>query len=132
MYDVMWMLQKSINSETVKSRFHRICFQYVICLCSTIAEQLQCSCSTINHVARTLSQKLYELKDRIQNAVVSRVVEDFIDISSPLKHFTDAVHVPQGQLNVILLWGYKERGRELCAIYYVFPVLVSMINLAHS
>ncbi|PNF42368.1 Vinculin [Cryptotermes secundus] len=47
-------------------------------------------------VARTLSQKLYELKDRIQNAVVSRVVEDFIDISSPLKHFTDAVHVPQG------------------------------------
>ncbi|KAJ9586029.1 hypothetical protein L9F63_020326, partial [Diploptera punctata] len=44
----------------------------------------------------TLSQKLYELKDRIQNAVVSRVVEDFIDISSPLKHFTDAVHVPQG------------------------------------
>ncbi|XP_021932455.1 vinculin isoform X3 [Zootermopsis nevadensis] len=47
-------------------------------------------------VARSLSQKLYELKDRIQNAVVSRVVEDFIDISSPLKHFTDAVHVPQG------------------------------------
>jgi vinculin len=47
-------------------------------------------------VARTLSQKLYELKDRIQNAVVSRVVEDFIDISTPLKQFTDAVHVPQG------------------------------------
>lgn len=47
-------------------------------------------------VARTLSQKLYELKDRIQTAVVSRVVEDFIDISTPLKQFTDAVHVPQG------------------------------------
>jgi hypothetical protein len=56
---------------------------------------------TINHVARTLSQKLYELKDRIQNAVVSRVVEDFIDISSPLKHFTDAVHVAQGWLDVV-------------------------------
>ncbi|XP_046612828.1 vinculin isoform X8 [Neodiprion virginianus] len=41
--------------------------------------------------ARQLSQKLYELKNRIQQAVVSRVVEDFIDISTPLKQFTDAV-----------------------------------------
>ncbi|KAJ8892180.1 hypothetical protein PR048_004760 [Dryococelus australis] len=44
-------------------------------------------------IARALSQKLYDLKDRIQNAVVNRVVEDFIDISTPLKQFTDAVHV---------------------------------------
>ncbi|PSN46699.1 Vinculin [Blattella germanica] len=58
--------------------------------------QAQDVASIIHGVARTLSQKLYELKDRIQNAVVSRVVEDFIDIGSPLKHFTDAVHVPQG------------------------------------
>nr|CAD7595489.1 unnamed protein product [Timema genevievae] len=47
-------------------------------------------------IARNLSQRLYDLKDRIQNAVVNRVVEDFIDISTPLKQFTDAVHVPEG------------------------------------
>lgn len=32
----------------------------------------------------------------IQDAVVSRVVEDFVDINTPLKQFTDAVHVPKG------------------------------------
>ncbi|XP_015597554.1 vinculin isoform X18 [Cephus cinctus] len=47
-------------------------------------------------IARQLSQKLYELKNRIQQAVVSRVVEDFIDISTPLKQFTDAVLTPEG------------------------------------
>ncbi|XP_073977268.1 vinculin isoform X3 [Rhodnius prolixus] len=47
-------------------------------------------------VARTLSEKLHELKESIQNAVVNRVVEDFADINTPLKQFTDAVHVPEG------------------------------------
>uniref|UniRef100_A0A6M2DQL3 Vinculin n=1 Tax=Xenopsylla cheopis TaxID=163159 RepID=A0A6M2DQL3_XENCH len=47
-------------------------------------------------LARKLSQKLYELKERIQSAVVNRVVEDFIDISTPLKQFTEAVNVPEG------------------------------------
>ncbi|XP_046665543.1 vinculin isoform X8 [Homalodisca vitripennis] len=47
-------------------------------------------------IARTLSQKLHELKEKIQNAVVNRVVEDFVDITTPLKQFTDAVHVPEG------------------------------------
>ncbi|XP_057332736.1 vinculin isoform X8 [Microplitis mediator] len=47
-------------------------------------------------IARQLSQKLYELKNRIQQAVVSRVVEDFIDITTPLKQFTDAVLIPEG------------------------------------
>ncbi|XP_066997396.2 vinculin isoform X2 [Anabrus simplex] len=46
-------------------------------------------------IARILSQKLYDLKNCIQNAVVNRVVEDFIDISSPLKQFTDAVHMAE-------------------------------------
>lgn len=32
----------------------------------------------------------------IQDAVVSRVVEDFVDINTLLKQFTDAVHVPKG------------------------------------
>lgn len=47
-------------------------------------------------IARQLSHKLYELKNRIQQAVVSRVVEDFIDITTPLKQFTDAVLAPAG------------------------------------
>ncbi|XP_017889454.1 vinculin isoform X9 [Ceratina calcarata] len=49
-------------------------------------------------IARQLSHKLYELKNRIQQAVVSRVVEDFIDITTPLKQFTDAVLAPIGTL----------------------------------
>ncbi|XP_061941529.1 vinculin isoform X17 [Apis cerana] len=49
-------------------------------------------------IARQLSHKLYELKNRIQQAVVSRVVEDFIDITTPLKQFTDAVLTPEGSL----------------------------------
>ncbi|KAL1130903.1 hypothetical protein AAG570_012144 [Ranatra chinensis] len=46
--------------------------------------------------ARALSEKLHELKESISNAVVNRVVEDFVDIATPLKHFTEAVHVPEG------------------------------------
>ncbi|XP_014211787.1 vinculin isoform X2 [Copidosoma floridanum] len=47
-------------------------------------------------IARQLSQKLHELKNKIQQAVVSRVVEDFIDITTPLKQFTEAVLAPEG------------------------------------
>lgn len=47
--------------------------------------------------SRKLSHKLDELKKMIQDAVVSRVVEDFVDINTPLKQFTDAVHVPKGK-----------------------------------
>lgn len=47
-------------------------------------------------VAKLLSQKLDELKDKIQGALVDRVVEDFVDISTPLKQFVDAVLAPEG------------------------------------
>uniref|UniRef100_A0A023EWN7 Vinculin n=1 Tax=Aedes albopictus TaxID=7160 RepID=A0A023EWN7_AEDAL len=47
-------------------------------------------------VARRLNEKLHGLKKQIQDAVVSRVVEDFIDISSPLKQFMEAVALPEG------------------------------------
>ncbi|XP_045121456.1 vinculin-like isoform X7 [Portunus trituberculatus] len=47
-------------------------------------------------VARALSSKLKELKDKIQTAVVDRVVEDFVDITTPLKQFTDAAMAPEG------------------------------------
>ena len=49
-------------------------------------------------LAKTLSQKLNLLKDSIQSALVNRVVEDFVDIVSPLKQFTDAVLTPEGML----------------------------------
>ncbi|XP_076039738.1 vinculin isoform X15 [Oratosquilla oratoria] len=47
-------------------------------------------------IARALSSKLQELKSKIQTAVVDRVVEDFVDITTPLKQFTDAVLAPEG------------------------------------
>ncbi|XP_051173649.1 vinculin isoform X3 [Leptopilina boulardi] len=50
-------------------------------------------------IARQLSHKLHELKNKIQQAVVSRVVEDFIDITTPLKQFTEAVLAPEGTPN---------------------------------
>ncbi|XP_030749067.1 vinculin isoform X6 [Sitophilus oryzae] len=47
-------------------------------------------------IARKLSQKLHELKEKISQAVTNRVVEDFIDIVTPLKQFTEAVLAPEG------------------------------------
>uniref|UniRef100_A0A6B0VFC1 Vinculin n=1 Tax=Ixodes ricinus TaxID=34613 RepID=A0A6B0VFC1_IXORI len=49
--------------------------------------------------ARLISSKLLELKNKIQKALVNRVVEDFIDITTPLKLFTEAVHAPEGTPN---------------------------------
>lgn len=39
---------------------------------------------------------MHELKDAIQKALVNRVVEDFIDITTPIKQFTEAVLMPEG------------------------------------
>lgn len=50
-------------------------------------------------IARKLSQKLHELKDKINQAVVNRVVEDFIDIVTPLRQFTEAALAPEGTPN---------------------------------
>ena len=47
-------------------------------------------------IIRGLSAKLQELKTKIQTAVVDRVVEDFVDIVTPLKQFTDATLAPEG------------------------------------
>ncbi|XP_044764026.1 vinculin isoform X3 [Coccinella septempunctata] len=52
-----------------------------------------------HELARRLSQKLHELKEKINQAVVNRVVEDFIDIVTPLKQFTEAVLAPEGTPN---------------------------------
>lgn len=50
-----------------------------------------------------MSAKLKELKDKIQTAVVDRVVEDFVDITTPLKQFTDAALAPEGEHCKILV-----------------------------
>ncbi|XP_037808240.1 vinculin [Lucilia sericata] len=46
--------------------------------------------------AKKLTQKLHELKAAVQNALVNRIVQDFMDVSTPLKQFTDAVMLPEG------------------------------------
>lgn len=50
-------------------------------------------------LARKLKLKLRELNKMIEQALITRVVEDFIDIVTPLKQFTDAVHMAKGTPN---------------------------------
>ncbi|XP_013776382.1 vinculin-like isoform X3 [Limulus polyphemus] len=50
-------------------------------------------------LSRAIHGKLHELKNKIQMALVNRVVEDFIDTTSPLKQFTEAVLTPEGTPN---------------------------------
>ncbi|KAI1289160.1 Vinculin [Halotydeus destructor] len=50
-------------------------------------------------VAKVLGQKLQDLKRNIERALVNRVVDDFIDIGTPLKQFTDSVLAPEGTPN---------------------------------
>lgn len=47
-------------------------------------------------LTRELTDKLHELKRATERAVVNRVVEEFIDVAAPLRHFTDAVNAPPG------------------------------------
>jgi len=50
-------------------------------------------------LARQLGQKLKDLKKLIDKALIDRVVNDFLDIHSPLKQFTEAVLAPIGTPN---------------------------------
>ncbi|XP_060807514.1 vinculin [Amyelois transitella] len=50
-------------------------------------------------ITRELTDKLHELKRAMERAVVNRVVEEFIDVAAPLRHFTDAVNAPEGTPN---------------------------------
>ncbi|GAB6023144.1 hypothetical protein CHUAL_007224 [Chamberlinius hualienensis] len=62
-------------------------------------------------IARNLSAKLQQLKNKIQTALVDRVVEDFIDTTTPLKLFTEAVLAPEGTPN--REGNFKDRARGL-------------------
>lgn len=78
------ILQLCDETEALATQFAQFCSAGL----GETAEAQQC--------ARTLTAKLHELKQRIQNALVNRVVEDFMDVSSPLRSFTDAVAVQEG------------------------------------
>ena len=45
-------------------------------------------------LARSLTGNIGAVAECIQGALVDRVVDDFIDIATPLKHFTDCVLTP--------------------------------------
>ncbi|XP_061724423.1 vinculin isoform X4 [Cydia pomonella] len=47
-------------------------------------------------ITRELTEKLHALQRGMDRACVNRVVEDFIDVAAPLRHFTEAVNAPEG------------------------------------
>ncbi|XP_063370152.1 vinculin [Cydia amplana] len=47
-------------------------------------------------ITRELTDKLHALQRGMDRACVNRVVEDFIDVAAPLRHFTEAVNAPEG------------------------------------
>ncbi|XP_055996034.1 vinculin-like isoform X18 [Ostrea edulis] len=47
-------------------------------------------------IANHLSEKLFQLKNKIKEALINQVAEDFIDISTPLKHLSEASVIPMG------------------------------------
>ena len=68
-------------------------------LCLPLAPRGQGNSPQAQNLARQLAYKLHQLKNNIQGALVDRVVEDFCDITSPLKQFTEAVLAPEGDLD---------------------------------
>ncbi|OWR55289.1 Vinculin, partial [Danaus plexippus plexippus] len=106
--------QKAINSivsqgQRIADNLHGREKAEVMQLCSEVqrlADQLADLCMTgdgdqeeARTLTRSLTGKLHELKRAMERAVVNRVVEDFIDVAAPLRHFTDAVNAPEGTPN---------------------------------
>lgn len=50
-------------------------------------------------LAARASEKLASLKDAMELALVQQIADDFIDITTPLKHLTDAAHAASGDRN---------------------------------
>ena len=61
--------------------------------CLAVTVPLTVPCSSLHH--RQLAERLTQLKDQIQGALVERVVEDFVDIVTPLKQFSEASLAPE-------------------------------------
>lgn len=64
-------------------------------------------------IAKKLNRKLQELKKLIDRALITRVVDDFIDIYTPLKQFTDAVYAPEGTHNREITFQEKANNLNL-------------------
>jgi Vinculin family len=54
-------------------------------------------------LAANLSQKLHQLKAKLQDALVNQVADDFMDITSPLKALSDAANAPFGIMKLFFL-----------------------------
>lgn len=61
-------------------------------------------------LARLLSKKLDELQKHCERALVNRVVDDFADIHTPLKQFTEATLAPEGTPNREMNFNDKAKG----------------------
>lgn len=62
-------------------------------------------------LAQNISGKLQAIKSKIQETIVSKVVKDFIDITTPLKQFTDAIIAPEGTPNREI--NFNEKAQNL-------------------
>lgn len=62
-------------------------------------------------IASQLRGKLNELRDMMSKALTDRVVEDFADITTPLKQFTEAVTAPEDQPN--REFNFQDKARTL-------------------
>ncbi|MCP9265659.1 Vinculin [Dirofilaria immitis] len=62
-------------------------------------------------IRNQLRNKLHELADFMKKVVTDRVVEDFADISTPLKQFVDAVYAPPTMVNREL--NFEEKAHNL-------------------
>ncbi|XP_064075160.1 vinculin isoform X2 [Vanessa tameamea] len=74
---------------------------------------------------RQLTDKLHALKRGMERAVVNRVVEDFIDVAAPLRHFTDAVNAPEGTPG--REQNFQEKSAALAAFSHKAAAAASMV-----
>ncbi|XP_050357286.1 vinculin isoform X2 [Nymphalis io] len=76
-------------------------------------------------LTRELTDKLHALKRGMERAVVNRVVEDFIDVAAPLRHFTDAVNAPEGTPG--REQNFQEKSAALAAFSHKAAAAASMV-----
>ena len=103
---IMSIVEEGRRLASVCPAAHR---QDLLNLCNEVetqAKQLHDLCRSgqgnspqAQNLAKALSQKLQALKRVIEGALVNRVVDDFIDVNTPLKQFTEAVLAPEGTPN---------------------------------
>ena len=89
-------------------------------------------------LAANLSQKLQQLKAKLQDALVGQVADDFMDITTPLKALSDAANAPFGNLIHICSSKYvkcehhnfvKWRNWELLTHWILRVVTTYLVNI---